>query len=285
LIVYVQRWTKIVDDITQQIEGLQVTFGGQLAPRNVVRVTAFLRNVGNVDIDRSDVHEPLTISLPGQSRWLRAHLSAGRIKCDGKIDGSKLTLTWDMIRKRERIQIDGLFEFAPADNRGMSIAEILVADGRIKNTKIETLKEIQDQPTPLMRGSSGDLIYIALYLWSVSAYMHPTVGLELLNGDKVVKTFVSDEGKVCAAPNYNEYLRLIPFYPQPHTCAVELPEKFVNGSLSVRPKKSAAQVFGTVMYAILTAVLVFAVGLRVSSRYLRQRRRFDRISWFRQSKE
>ncbi|CAN0377187.1 unnamed protein product, partial [Phaeothamnion confervicola] len=151
VVIFVQRWTKIVDDITKSIDGLEVSYGGDKDLRNLVRVTGFVQNSGSSDIDQRDVYDPLTITLPGQSRWLQVTASSNEVRTEAKFDGPSLSLSWDLLRRGERVRFDALFEYLPPDGKGMLIDRIFRASGRIKNTAIKTIREIDVVQRPVLR--------------------------------------------------------------------------------------------------------------------------------------
>jgi len=273
LVIYAQQWTKIVENITASIPGLVVEYRGEGNLQNVVRVTAFVHNVGNVDIDKRDLSVPLTITLPGRSRWLEVGLDSHASNAAVAMAGQTLEISWDLLRKGEKIRFEGLFEYAPDEPKGLAIGKVLKASGRIKNTSLQTLNSINAQPEPIF-SIGGTLSSAFLGLFGVLLLLTSSGGVNLNFVEEGVelKTYIGDGEIPCASRDRLPSLWIWDSRP----CDIDLTKKPLP---EVVVEKSSTDWLGRLLGFLI--VVVFLPLQLISSVYdiVTQRRRFGRIVW------
>lgn len=282
--VFIQKWTKIVDDVTSTIEGLEVSYNGDKDVRNLVRITGFVQNSGRSDIDKNDVYDPLTITLPGESRWLQANFVSDGPKGSARLDGAKLSFDWDLLRRGERIRFEALFQYLPPGGNRMAIEDIFISNGRIKNTPVRTLRELDVAQRPIL--GFGTLIAGIWLVWLVGNFVElfgpVSADYGLFSGDRAVTPYVASDGRLCASQNYNIWWQVLPF-SQPPPCDVELQVFSASlGEFEYRVERNPPNDWWRFLFfGAIVAYWAWSMADTLVRRYSTQKRHFGSVRWLR----
>lgn len=281
VVVYVQRWTKIVDDITKSIDGLEVSYRGIRDLRNLVRITGFVQNAGSVDVSAGDVHVPLAITLPGESKWLQVTISGEEAGATATVLANRLEMTWALFRPKERIQFDALIEFLPTNASGMRVSDVLASSGRIKNTRVRTLRDLNVSLRPILDlGMAASLFWFVFLLWAFVLQVNNGANLNIYSEGREVQPYVSADDRLCVSEHYSPWQRIVPFLSTPACVEVVTTTTAKMGKLEIRMEKlEPPPIWQRILLGLLTLYYGLIVARDIYQRYATQRRHFGRVVW------
>lgn len=214
--------------LVESIDGIEVTYKEKSVDPSLIVLQGSFVNTGNLDIDESSVHEPLSLKLPDGYEWLEVKMAksspGSQAKCSIR-NKSTVEFGWDLLKKDEFFGFNSLVKAPPLRNR--QTGEDAVPPRRLSELisfshRITDLRRIQTQTTsanepslfayaglPRILGIMGKLwflflIYIALGIVIMSlSFITParTVNylLEEPNGNVV---------EVTVSPRANDRLKI-----------------------------------------------------------------------------
>lgn len=272
--VYVQKSAKIVADITADVSGLEVSYRGSRELKNLVRLTGFIRNDGNLDIDRRDVYSPLVLSLPSGGRWLEVNCFAERISAAAELDGQHVKFDWDMLEQSRKIRFEALLELPV----GFSEARFLTADARIKNTKVKLDPGVYDQPRAVFILASiwpFALIFLCAGILSLSSIREITyVAAFDLEGNKLGPAILDRNDRICVS-------RLDWLSFDGHTCEY-VPITVVSEKYSLRTltEPYASKDPTRLGFVVMFVIVLLRIAIDAYSQVRTSKKRFDKVRWF-----
>lgn len=110
----IAKSSTVLANLTNSSFEISVKYQEKEVSNNLILISAYLINNGNVDIDIRDVEQPVTIILPSESRWLSFQVVSNR---NGMIIAetileNKLELKVGLWKKGEGFNFDALIAFA-----------------------------------------------------------------------------------------------------------------------------------------------------------------------------
>lgn len=99
--------------LAKNLDDLDITYKGKRIEDDLIRVKCTFLNTGNNDIDRQDVHSPVSILLPTNFQWKNALIlsESEGINSNLKYNEKKLEIDWDIFKAGEYITFDSIVEY------------------------------------------------------------------------------------------------------------------------------------------------------------------------------
>lgn len=103
--------------IIKNLNFLEIKYKGIPISDNLVLIKASLVNTGNVDIDKSKIFKPITISLPNYFRCIEIAPTekSKDINVNLLSDNNTITIEWDLFKQNEFISFDLLVEVVTSE--------------------------------------------------------------------------------------------------------------------------------------------------------------------------
>lgn len=143
--------------IVKNLDEIEIKFKGNKIGENLILFKGTILNSGNLDIDQSIVHEPLSIKLPKDFFWVQNKVidtSEGLNVCYSN-DGGTLTFVWELFKAGEYYSFDSLIEYIPGSDKS-SIGELDLKDGMLKKltfshriSNLRSVKRVMTMQKPL----------------------------------------------------------------------------------------------------------------------------------------
>lgn len=109
----IAKSSTVLANLTNSSFEISVKYQEKEVSNNLILISAYLINNGNVDIDIRDVEQPVTIILPGESKWLSFQVRNNKngMKIAETIWGNTLELKVGLWKKGEGFNFDALIAF------------------------------------------------------------------------------------------------------------------------------------------------------------------------------
>lgn len=137
----------IIANIGKISNDLKVKYKEQEVDKDLRLISAYLINVGNVDISVEDVEQAVTINLPSNSKWLSFQVEKNNhnMIIDGEFLDGKLVIATGLWKRNEGFKFDALVTTSNSDiledkNKIFKLIRI--------NSRIKGLGEIDVTPYP-----------------------------------------------------------------------------------------------------------------------------------------
>lgn len=124
----------LFESIVKNIDRLEVMYKKEPVDPSLILIKGSFVNDGNVDIEETSIHEPVSMRLPDSYKWLQAKIvnSSPGVKTKYEIkDESILEFKWALLKENEFFSFNSLIK-APVDNK----------KGRDKEKNSNTAKNI-----------------------------------------------------------------------------------------------------------------------------------------------
>lgn len=93
------------------LEGLEIKYKGKEIQENLILFNGILCNTGNVDIERSIIHEPYKLVLPQEYEWKNVSLwDKNGCKATYSKNQNELVFTWDLMKRGECLVFNTIIE-------------------------------------------------------------------------------------------------------------------------------------------------------------------------------
>jgi hypothetical protein len=172
--------------IVKNLDGIEIKYQGNKIGENIILFKGTIFNTGNVDIDESIIHKPLSMKLPANYSWIEYKIID---KSDGLEvavikEDNKLIFNWELLKESEYFTFDSLIEFNSDEpdkkvqdqDLNDCLIEKISFDHRITSLKSVAKENKIPRPTPL-----GILIFLILVtLLMIGAGLYLSVGQFLL---------------------------------------------------------------------------------------------------------
>jgi len=99
--------------IVKNLDDIEIKYQGNKIGENLILFKGTIFNNGNIDIDKSIVHKPLTLDLPEHYSWVKYKIidsSEGLEIQVNKVDNS-LEFDWGLLKEGEFFTFDSLVEY------------------------------------------------------------------------------------------------------------------------------------------------------------------------------
>ncbi len=110
----------LFDTLTKNLDGLDINYEGKKVSENLIFLKGTFFNIGDVDIDKSIIYEPLQLKLPDNYQFVKAKIvevSKG-IQVNEKYDENILSFEWDLLKEGEYFTFECFIEYIPPiDNK------------------------------------------------------------------------------------------------------------------------------------------------------------------------
>jgi hypothetical protein len=206
LAFYEEDCIPLFESIAQTIEGIEINYEKKpIIQNNLVLLKGCVANTGDMDIDKSVIHKPLTISLPQTLKWLKAKMlsSSPDVNVNYELPNPQtLLFTWDLLKPNEYFRFYALAEIPAQDNAekkpvspSTALRKNRVISHRISNLHSLEIGEISVRWRPDRGKIVGWLIPVlggigliaSLFIWP-DVLNRVNYQIELNNGSKVVVT-------------------------------------------------------------------------------------------------
>jgi hypothetical protein len=97
--------------IVKNMDGIDISYNNQRITPSLTLLKGCFINTGNKDIDKSIIHEPISLTLPENNKWLKTTTvsTSPGVQALHKIrDDSTLEFSWDLLKQNEFIKFDAL---------------------------------------------------------------------------------------------------------------------------------------------------------------------------------
>lgn len=108
-----QGYLPLFKSIVKTIEGIEILYKKKAIDPSLYLLTGSFVNTGNLDIDRSAIHDRLSINLPPAYKWLQAKItkSPSGVNADYKIrSDSTLEFKWGLLKTSEAFSFNALIK-------------------------------------------------------------------------------------------------------------------------------------------------------------------------------
>ena len=258
----------LFESIVKTIKGIDILYKKKAIGPSLYFLTGSFVNTGNLDIDRSTIHDPLSMKLPPAYKWLETRITkpSSGVNVNYKItNSSTLEFTWDLLKTNEAFSFNALIK--ATEGRMKSVKELISLSHRITNVqsiRVEALSDLSGQSgkkimskwfafTMLVAGLAG-LLFLTLI---------PVRYVNYLLEDSGGKTF-----QASVTPRRNNFLRIETEHDRSSTeiRLEDFPSEYKISGLIIEEQKSIPAQISTLGYAV-------AGGSFLISAYLKKRKR------------
>lgn len=198
--------------IVKNLDDIEINYQGKKINENLVLFKGTFFNNGNIDIEKSIIHKPLEIELPGNYTWVMHKLigTSDGLEINSRLNENKLIFEWDLLKEGEFFTFDSLVEYKTEKDEidRADIGQKLLKHIKI-NHRITDLKNVNKEnsiPRPM---SFGGIFFLSLILLSmIAGGFYVSFGqlffpkyevfteVKLQSGDQFVKLKAKNENSV-----------------------------------------------------------------------------------------
>ena len=165
-IIYVKHTSiDLLDSVANNFSEIKLFYNDQLLNKNIVYVKGKLLNVGEIDISDNSIN----VQLPNNYQWIDI-----RLKCSEGINieiekknNNTITIKFDLFRKEEFIQFEGLYGVINTEIESEKVD--LIFSHRIANTS-KISKEIIDRKKYFSRMINVVALLVTIWAFFLSIY-------------------------------------------------------------------------------------------------------------------
>ena len=186
--------------IVKNLDGIEIKYHGNKIGENLILFKGTIFNTGNVDIDESIIHKPLSLKLPANYSWIEYKIidTSDGLEVEITREDDKLIFTWELLKESEYFTFDSLIEFNSDEidkkTQDQDLNECLIEKISFDH-RITSLKSIEKEnriPRPSPMGIFS--IFLVMMLFVICGGLYLSAGqflfpkYEIYNGFSIDST-------------------------------------------------------------------------------------------------
>lgn len=187
LLFFENGCTSLFETVVKDLAEVEIKYKGKKIDENLLIYKGTFFNSGNIDIDKSIIHQPLRVSLPENYEWKKIIIIDQSRDVNVLVDynESEATFNWDILKENEYFTFDSVLEYKPQPNtdKDIDIRDITRHLTRNINLshRITNLKSIEKEDLPKPESKLEftifsiyllGIMFLALYL-SAGQFIYP----------------------------------------------------------------------------------------------------------------
>ena len=173
--------------IVKNLDDIEIKYQGNKIGENLILFKGTIYNNGNIDIDKSIVHKPLTLELPEHYSWIKYKIidSSDGLDIQVNKDNNNLIFDWGLLKEGEFFTFDSLIEYQSDKNLEnkdevdlrKDLLDNITFSHRITNLKNIKKEKTIPRPMPFMGMLIMSIVFLSLvfggFYFSVGQYLFP----------------------------------------------------------------------------------------------------------------
>ena len=158
--------------IVQNLDGIEIKYQGNRIGENLILFKGTIFNTGNIDIDKSIIHKPLTIELPKTCSWIKYKIidKSDGLDVEPIKEENNVVFNWELLKEGEYFTFDSLIEYHSDSeenkNKELDLRKDLLEKISF-NTRITNLKSVKKEISIPRLVPFGILIFLSIVLLNI----------------------------------------------------------------------------------------------------------------------